>query len=57
MIELTENQRRELGCGKPIEVTDPHTNESYVILRKETYERVRSLLSSDAVWTEEDLLG
>lgn len=55
MIELTEEQRRELENGKAIEVADPHTTESYVILRKETYQKVRSLLGDGADWTEDDM--
>jgi hypothetical protein len=55
MLELTEEQRRELECGKAVEVSDLHTAESYVILRKETYKKVRSLLGNDTEWTEDDM--
>ncbi len=44
MIELTEQQRAELEKPQPIEVRDPQTNEVYVLLRKDVYERVRSIV-------------
>jgi hypothetical protein len=44
MIELTEQQRSELEKQQPVEVRDPKTNEIYVLLRKDLYERVRSLI-------------
>jgi hypothetical protein len=55
MIELTEEQCRELGCSKTIEVVNPHTAEAYVILRKEDYEKIRSLLGEGAEWAEDDM--
>jgi hypothetical protein len=44
MIELTDQQRSELEKPQPIEVRDPKTNEIYVLIRKDLYERVRSLM-------------
>jgi hypothetical protein len=44
MIELTEQQRGELGGPQPVEVRDPRTNEVYVLIRKEVYERVRDIV-------------
>jgi hypothetical protein len=44
MIELTEQQRDELGKHQPVEVRDPATNEVYVLLRKDVYERVRRIV-------------
>ena len=55
MIELTQEQRQELDNGKAVDVTDPETAQPYVILRKELYERVRSLLCDDSEWTDEDM--
>lgn len=43
MIELTEQQRGELGGRQPVEVRDPRTNEVYVLIRKDVYERVRDI--------------
>ena len=45
-IELTEAQRHALlrGEGKPIHVVDPATQQCYVLLAREQYERVRALL-------------
>jgi hypothetical protein len=49
-IELTEAQRQALqaGCGKPVEVVDPATQERYVLLAREQYEQVRPLLQGVA---------
>jgi hypothetical protein len=43
MIELTEGQRRELEQPEPLAI-DPTTQETYVLVRKEVYERIRHLL-------------
>src|SRR5271167_3489119 len=45
-IELSNEQHRELqaGKGKPIDVVDPATSTRYVLLAREQYEKVRSLL-------------
>lgn len=44
MIELTEQQRAELEKRQPVELLDPNTNEVYVLLRKDVYERVRRIV-------------
>jgi hypothetical protein len=46
MIELTEEQRQELSGPEPVAI-DPLTKETYVLLRREAYERLKSLLSLD----------
>jgi hypothetical protein len=45
-IELTDVQRQALHAerGKPVDVVDPATQQRYVLLAREQYERVRSLL-------------
>jgi hypothetical protein len=45
-IELTEEQQRVVQeqAGKPVEVLDPVTQRTYVLVESEQYERVRSLL-------------
>ncbi len=55
MIELSDEQRRQLQSGKAVEIADHPTAEVYVILRKDIYEKDRSLLGCEAEWTEEDL--
>jgi hypothetical protein len=54
MIELTEDQRRELGAAEPIAI-DPQTNTVYVLVRKDVYERIKGLLYDDIEWTEDEL--
>ena len=43
-IELTDEQQRAVEQGKPVEVVDPATVRTFVVLPWEEYERVRSLL-------------
>jgi hypothetical protein len=44
MIELTQEQRRDLDAPGPVRVRDPQTNETYVLVRAEVYERLQALL-------------
>jgi PHD/YefM family antitoxin component YafN of YafNO toxin-antitoxin module len=46
MIELNEQQRQELAEPEPVAI-DPQTRETYVLVRKEAYERMKSLLALD----------
>ncbi len=46
MIELTAEQRRELAASNPIAI-DPETLQEYVLVRKEEYERLRTLFDED----------
>ena len=44
MIELTEQQRRELDNPGPTLARDPKTGETFVLVRQDVYEKVRKLL-------------
>jgi hypothetical protein len=47
-IELTEQQQRALDAeGETLGVIDPRTNQTYVLVRAEIYERLRSILDDD----------
>ena len=46
MIELTEQQRQELNTPEPVAV-DPTTQETYILVRQEVYERLKALLALD----------
>jgi hypothetical protein len=48
MIELTQEQRQELETGEPV----VSTNTTYVLVRKDVYERIKSLLG-DEDWTRD----
>ena len=54
MIELTPQQRQELTSPEPVGV-DPETHESYVLVPKAMYERLRELLYDDTPWTGEEM--
>jgi len=49
MIELTEEQRQAIAAdaATPPIVVDPQTKAAYVLIRKELYERFRSVLDDD----------
>ncbi|HEV3257537.1 MAG TPA: hypothetical protein VG013_11695 [Gemmataceae bacterium] len=47
MIELTEEQRRELAKPEPVAI-DPQTKETYILVRADLYQRLRDLLYDDA---------
>ena len=46
MIELNEQQRHELSAPEPVAI-DPQTRETYVLVRREVYERLKTLLALD----------
>ncbi len=46
MIELTDKQRLELSAPEPVAI-DPLTGDSYVLVRRETYERFKALLAME----------
>jgi len=52
MIELTEEQRKELREAEPSAI-DPGTNETYVLVRKSVYDRLKGLLDDE--WTVDEL--
>jgi hypothetical protein len=47
-FELTEQQRRLAQEGQPIDVVDAQTNKAYVLIAKQRFEQVRSLLTLQA---------
>lgn len=44
MVELTEQQRRELDNPGPTLAPDPKTGERFVLIRQDVYEMVRGLV-------------
>lgn len=57
MIELTEEQRQELEQPGPVQARDPLTNETYVLVRTATYERLGMLMEEDDVRRMQPLLA
>jgi hypothetical protein len=55
MIELTPQQRQELNSPEPIAI-DPETRETYVLVRKEVYDRLRELFHDETVYTTAEML-
>ena len=53
MIELSEEQHRQLESGQPIDLTDARG--AYVLLRKDVYERLRAS-TDDTLYTDADTL-
>jgi len=46
MIELTDEQRQELSAPEPVAI-DPVTRDTYVLVRRDAYERLKGLLALD----------
>lgn len=46
MFELTEHQRLELSSPEPVAI-DPQTREIYILVRQESYERLKKLMTLD----------
>ncbi len=44
MIDLTEEQLRELGNGELAKLHDPRTDETYVLVRADVHERMRAII-------------
>jgi hypothetical protein len=54
MIELNEEQRRELSAPEPV-VIDPVTRETYVLVRKDVYDRIKDAIYDDSDETADEL--
>jgi alpha-D-ribose 1-methylphosphonate 5-phosphate C-P lyase len=57
MIELTDQQIEAVQqpAGKPTTLVNPRTNETFVLLRIEEYERLKKDEYDDSEWTREEL--
>ena len=57
MIELTEQQVKALENpdATPPRVVNPVTNETFVLLRVDEYERLKEQEYDDSSWTREEL--
>ncbi|MCR4414505.1 MAG: hypothetical protein NUV77_18960 [Thermoguttaceae bacterium] len=57
MIELTEQQIKALETPEvvPPRVVNPRTNETFVLLRVDEYERLKQDEYDDSPWTREEL--
>ena len=45
MIELTMEQRQELECAQPVQARDPETDQTYVLVRTDVYEKMRAIIN------------
>ena len=57
MFELTEQQALSLEhpVDAPPRVVNPRTNETFVLLRVDEYERLKGVEYDDSPWTKEEL--
>jgi hypothetical protein len=44
MIELTQQQRQELDGAEPARARDPQTDQTYVLVRADVYEKMRAII-------------
>ena len=58
MIELSEEQRQELKGSQPARARDPGTNQEYILIRTDDYDRLRAALKDDdaTVFTTAEML-
>jgi PHD/YefM family antitoxin component YafN of YafNO toxin-antitoxin module len=54
MIELNEDQQRELDEARPIAI-NPRTRQVYVLVPEQTYERIKELMYDDSPWSDEEM--
>jgi hypothetical protein len=56
MVELTEQQVQALEDPgvRPLRVANPRTNETFVLLRADEYERLKENEYDDSPWTSEE---
>ncbi len=60
MIELTEEQQRELEGTEPARARNPRTNDTYVLVPADVYERMRTIIDGytrRAGWDDPELDG
>ena len=57
MIELTEQQMQAMAPREtaPPRVVNPRTNEMFVLLRVDEYERLKDFEYDDSPWTREEI--
>lgn len=44
MIELTQEQVRAVDAENPVVAIDPRTREEFIVIRKETFDRLRAFV-------------
>jgi PHD/YefM family antitoxin component YafN of YafNO toxin-antitoxin module len=54
MIQLPRDQLSELAQHEPVAI-DPETKQTYVLVRKQVYERMKEQLYDDSSWTDEEM--
>jgi hypothetical protein len=56
MIELNEELRQAVSDhpGEPIELVDPATRQTFVLLRADEFQRMKELIYDDSPWTAEE---
>jgi hypothetical protein len=56
MLELTQEQRQAIAGAESPVILDPETQQSYVLVRKEVFDRIKALLYDDSEWTSDEQL-
>ena len=57
MIELTEQQMQAVEGTVPPQVVHPRSQELFVLLRAEEYERLKDVQYDDSPWTSEERMA
>jgi hypothetical protein len=54
---LTENQRREMQQTGELHLLDPQTQQEYVAVKAELYNKIKKLVYDDSEWSEYEIEG
>src|SRR5271163_3524298 len=54
MIELTQEQRQAVHEQSEVRLIDPQTNEAFVLIRAEAYDKLKHLLYDDSEFSTEE---
>jgi hypothetical protein len=57
VIELNEELRQVVNArpGEPVELVDPITKQTFVLLKTEVYDRLKELRYDDSPWTSVEM--
>jgi hypothetical protein len=55
MQTLTDDQRQEMRRTGELRLIDPQTQQQYIVVRAEVYDRMKALVYDDSVWSDAEL--
>jgi hypothetical protein len=55
MQTLTEDQQQEMRRTGELRLIDPQTQEQYIVVKAEVYDRMKALAYDDSAWSDAEL--